>query len=59
MEKIKSKFEIVINGEHISVSSLQEAEKKLRNIIKSEADAFICRKDYDSKGNLIEEYYVG
>lgn len=59
MEKIISKFEIVVNGEHFEVSSLEEAEKKIRNYIKSEADAFICRKDYTPKGKLIEIYYVG
>ena len=59
MEKIISKFEIVVNGEHFEVSSLEEAEKKMRNYLKMEAEAYICRKDYTPRGKLIEAYYVG
>lgn len=61
MEKknIKSKFEIYINGEVFKVESLVDAEKKWKNAIKAEADSYIIRKDYDSKGKLLETYYVG
>jgi hypothetical protein len=56
--KIKSTFEIVINGESFPCTSLLEAEKKWKNAIKCESEAYIIRKDFKGE-KLLETYFVG
>jgi hypothetical protein len=56
--KIKSTFEIVINGVTYPCSSLLEAEKKFKSAIKCESEAYVVRKDYEGK-KLLETYFIG
>jgi hypothetical protein len=56
--KIKSTFEIVINGVTYPCSSLLEAEKKFKSAIKCEAEAYVIRKDYKGE-KLLETYFIG
>ena len=60
IQKIKSHYEVVINNESFKVKSLKEAEMKAKNANKCEVwVSYVCRKDFDEKGKLIEEIFVG
>jgi len=60
IQKIKSQYEVIVNGEVVKVNSLKEAETKLRSSSMCEISvSYICRKDFDEKGKLIEEIFVG
>jgi hypothetical protein len=56
--KIKLKYEIVLGEEVIECESLDQAEKKLKNLRSSETDCYLVRKEFKGN-NLIEEFYVG
>ena len=56
--KIKLKYEIVLGEEVIECESLDQAEKKLKNLRSSETDCYLVRKEFKGD-NLIEEFYVG
>jgi hypothetical protein len=56
----KNQISIRGYGEVIKVNSLKEAESKLRSSSMCEISiSYITRKDFDEKGKLIEEYFVG
>lgn len=60
IQKIKSQYEVVINGESFKANSLKDAESRVRNASKCELSvSYVCRKDFDEKGKLIEEFFVG
>ncbi len=60
IKKIESQYEVVINGESVKVDSLKDAENKMKSASMCEISiSYITRKDFDEKGKLIEEYFVG
>ena len=60
IQKINSQYEVVINNESFKVNSLKDAEMKVKNANKCEVwISYVCRKDFDEKGILIEEIFVG
>jgi hypothetical protein len=56
--KIKLRYEIVLGEEVIECESLDQAERKLKNLRSSETDCYLVRKEFKGN-NLIEEFYVG
>lgn len=56
--KVTLKYEIVLGEEVVECESLEQAEKKLKNLRSSETDCYLVRKEFKGK-NLIEEFYVG
>ena len=56
--KVTLKYEIVLGEEVVECESLDQAEKKLKNLRSSETDCYLVRK-YFKGDNLIEEFYVG
>jgi hypothetical protein len=56
--KITLKYEIVLGMDVIECESLEQAEKKLRNLKSSDTDFYLVRKEF--KGDeLMGEFYVG
>jgi len=56
--KVKLKYEIVLGEEVVECESLEDAEKKLKNLRSSETECYLVRKEFSGE-NLIEEFYVG
>lgn len=56
--KITLKYEIVLGEEVIECESLDQAERKLKNLRSSDTDCYLVRKEFEGH-NLIEEFYVG
>jgi hypothetical protein len=56
--KIKMKYEIVLGEEVVECESLEQAERKLKNLRSSETDCYLVRKEFKGN-NLVEEFYVG
>lgn len=56
--KVKLKYEIVLGEEVVECESLEDAEKKLKNLKSSETECYLVRKEFSGE-NLIEEFYVG
>jgi hypothetical protein len=56
--KVTLKYEIVLGEEVVECESLEQAEKKLKNLRSSETDCYLVRKEFKGE-NLIEEFYVG
>jgi len=56
--KITLKYEIVLGEEVVECESLNDAEKKLKNLKSSETECYLVRKEFKGD-NLIEEFYVG
>ena len=56
--KVTLKYEIVLGEEVVECESLDQAEKKLKNLRSSETDCYLVRKEFKGN-NLIEEFYVG
>lgn len=54
------KFEVVVHGEPVMVSSLKEAEDRMRRIEQSDfAPSYIVRKEFTTQGELLEEIMIG
>jgi hypothetical protein len=56
--KITMKYEIVLGEEVVECESLEQAERKLKNLRSSETDCYLVRKEFKGN-NLVEEFYVG
>jgi hypothetical protein len=56
--KITMKYEIVLGEEVVECESLEQAERKLKNLRSSETDCYLVRKEFKGD-NLVEEFYVG
>ena len=56
--KITLKYEIVLGEEVVECESLNDAEKKLKNLKSSETECYLVRKEFKGN-NLVEEFYVG
>lgn len=56
--KVTLKYEIVLGEEVVECESLDQAEKKLKNLRSSETECYLVRKEFKGE-NLIEEFYVG
>ena len=56
--KIKMKYEIVLGNQVVECESLEQAERKLKNLRSSETDCYLVRKEFKGN-NLVEEFYVG
>ncbi len=48
----------MLGEEVVECESLDQAEKKLKNLRSSETDCYLVRKEFKGD-NLIEEFYVG
>lgn len=56
---VKEIYELVHNEGITPCIDLNEAEKKWKNIIKSEGFAYIIRKKLDKNNKVLEEWFVG
>lgn len=56
--KITTKYEIVLGEETVECESLEQAERRLKNLRSSEVDCYLVRKEFKGS-NLLEEFYVG
>ena len=54
--KIKIKYHIEVGEEVIECESLEEAEKKMKNLRSSESECYLYRTEL--KGKSIEEIYL-
>lgn len=52
------KFIIEVGEEVIECDSFEEAEKKMKNLIQAETEAYLIKKEYEDKV-LIEETLMG
>lgn len=59
IKKTKEKFEVVFNDEVIECKSLQEAENKVKNIIKAEGFGYVKKTILDDKGKVLDEIFCG
>ena len=59
MEQIKSVYIIEVFGdEFIKFNTQLEARRRFKSLVSGNNTAFLYRKDYDSKGKLIDTYLL-
>lgn len=59
IKKTKEKFEVVCDEGVIECKTLQEAEKKVSCLVKSESFGFVKKTIFDDKGQVLEELFCG
>jgi len=59
IKKTREKFEVVTNDGTLEYQSLQEAEKKLNTLIKSELFGYVKKTIYNDKGEVLDEIFCG
>jgi len=59
IKKTKEKFEVVSSEGTIECQSLQEAEKKVNNLIKSELFGYVKKTILNDKDEVLEEIFCG
>lgn len=57
--KAREIYELVHDSGITPCVDLNEAERKLKNILKSEGFAYVVRKKLDKNDKVIEEWFVG
>lgn len=57
--KAREIYEVVYDSGIIPCVDLNEAERKVKNILKSEGFAYVVRKKLDKNNKVIEAWFVG
>jgi hypothetical protein len=59
IKKTKEMYEVVCDEGVLKYETLQQAENKMKSIIKSEGFGYVKKTIFDDKGKVLDEIYCG